>query len=110
MSESSFVRISVPKNIKAGDVIRVRTLAVHPMEGIERSKIGLVVQKKYNFIYKGTVTYNGNPILTIVPTQSVSANPYFAFPLKVTTSGELKVVFEDSAGQVHEAVKQIELR
>ena len=107
MAESSFVRISVPKNIKANDVIRVRTLAVHQMDGIERTKQGAVIPKAYNFIYKCTVTYNGKMVMTIAPTQSVSSNPYFAFPLKVTAPGELKVVFEDSSGQQHEAVKQI---
>lgn len=108
MSESGFVRINVPRNIKAGDTIRVRTLAVHPMEGIERAKSGEIVSRKYNFIYKFSATYNGKVIVTIIPTQSISSNPYLSFPFKVREAGELKVVFEDTQGLRHEATKKIE--
>lgn len=107
MAESSFVRISVPKSIKADEIIRVRALAVHQMDGIERDKQGAVIARAYNFIYKCIVTYNGKIVLEISPTQSISSNPYFAFPLKVTAPGEIKIVFEDSSGQKHEASKKI---
>lgn len=109
MSDLGFVRTRVPRNVKAGETIRVRTLAVHPMEGIERDAAGNVVSRPYNFIYRCTVFFNERQILTITPTQSVSANPYFSFPLKVTEPGVLKIVFEDSGNQRYEDTKKIEL-
>lgn len=109
MSEQGFVRTRVPRNIKAGETVRVRTLAVHPMEGIERDTAGNVVPRPYNFIYRCTVFFNDRQILTITPTQSVSANPYFSFPLKVTGPGMLKIVFEDSSNRRYEDTKQITL-
>jgi len=107
MSDTEFVRLSVPKNVKKGDTVRVRSLVVHPMEGIERSSTGEVIPRKYNFVYKCVVTFNGKEVLTITPSQSVSANPYFAFPFKVTEPGELKIVYMDTSGKQHQAVKKI---
>jgi sulfur-oxidizing protein SoxZ len=109
MSERGFVRTRVPRAAKPGEVIRVRMLIVHPMEGIERDAAGNVLARPYNFIYRCAVYFNGRPVLTITPTQSVSANPYFSFPLRVTAAGTLRVVFEDSAGQQYEDSKRIEL-
>ena len=36
MSDIGKVRLRVPSSIKAGDVVRVRSLIIHPMERIER--------------------------------------------------------------------------
>jgi sulfur-oxidizing protein SoxZ len=109
MSERGFVRMRLPRTASLGEVIRVRTLVVHPMEGIERDAAGNVLARSYNFIYRCAVFFNGKQVLTITPTQSVSANPYFSFPLRVTAAGTLRVVFEDSAGHQYEDSKRIEL-
>ena len=48
MQDIGKVRVRVPSSIKAGDVVRVRTLVIHPMERIERDTKGQIIQKKYN--------------------------------------------------------------
>jgi len=40
-------------------VIRVRTLAIHPMELVQRDKANKIIAKNYHFIYAMTVAYNG---------------------------------------------------
>jgi thiosulfate oxidation carrier complex protein SoxZ len=98
MSDIGKVRLRVPSSIKAGDVVRVRTLIIHPMERIERDAQGKVIDKKYNFINKVTVTYLGKTVVSFDTTQNVSENPFFSFAFKATDPGPLKVVFTDTTG------------
>jgi sulfur-oxidizing protein SoxZ len=94
--------VRVPSSIKAGDVIRVRSLVVHPMERIERDKQGKVIDKKYNYINRVVVTYLGKTVAEFETTQSVSENPFFSFPVKVTDPGRLTITFFDTTGRKYE--------
>src|SRR3990170_1002111 len=98
MAEIGKIRIRVPSSIKAGDVVQVRSLVIHPMERIERDKQGKIIQKNYNYINKVVVTYLGKTILTFDTTQSMSENPFFSFTFKATDPGPLKVQFLDTTG------------
>ena len=98
MSDVGKVRLRLPSSIKAGDVVRVRCLVIHPMERIERDKAGKVIDKKYQYIDKVTVTYLGKTIASFDTTQSVSENPFFAFAFKATEPGVLKVAILDTHG------------
>jgi thiosulfate oxidation carrier complex protein SoxZ len=109
MAEIGKVRIRVPSSVKAGDVVRVRSLVIHPMERIERDKEGKVVQKNYHYITKVVVTYLGKPIVSFDTTQSVSENPFFAFTFKATDPGPLKVTFMDTHGGKYEGTADIKL-
>jgi sulfur-oxidizing protein SoxZ len=107
MSEIGKVRIRVPSPVQKGDVVTVRTLITHPMEIVRRDKEGKAIEKNYNFIYKVVATYNGKQILEVETTQSVSQNPLFAFPLKVTEPGMLKIAFTDTQGKTYEGTAEI---
>jgi hypothetical protein len=48
MSDIGKVRLRVPSSIKAGDIVKVRSLVIHPMERIERDAQGKIIDKKYN--------------------------------------------------------------
>src|SRR5919108_3485714 len=107
MSEIGKVRLRVPSSIKAGDVVRVRCLVIHPMERIERDKAGKIIDRKYNYIDKVTVTYLGKTIASFETTQSVSENPFFAFSVKATDPGKLTVSFHDTHGDTYEGSADI---
>jgi len=107
MSDVGKIRIRVPSAVKAGDVVRVRCLVIHPMERIERDAQGKIVQKNYNYINKVTVTYLGKPVATFDLTQSVSENPAFSFALKATAPGPVKVTFVDTHGGKYEGTADI---
>jgi sulfur-oxidizing protein SoxZ len=107
MSEIGKVRLRVPSTIKAGDVVRVRCLVIHPMERIERDKAGKVIAKPYRYIDRVTVTYLGKTVATFDTTQSVSENPYFAFTVRATDPGRLTVTFHDTHGARYEGSTEI---
>ncbi len=96
------VKIRIPSKIQPNEVINVRSLVPHPMEIMQRDKDGKVIDKNYNFIHAVVVTYNGKEIIRGQMTQSMSANPFFSFPLKVTQPGKLVITFEDTTGAKHE--------
>jgi len=107
MSDIGKVRIRVPSSIKAGDVVKVRALVIHPMERIERDAQGKIIDKKYNFIDKVTVSYLGKTVLSFDTTQSISENPFFSFAVKATDPGPLKILFTDTSGGKYEGTADI---
>jgi sulfur-oxidizing protein SoxZ len=107
MSDVGKVRLRVPASIKPGDVVRVRCLVIHPMERIERDRAGKVIDKKYRYIDKVTVSYLGKTIATLDTTQSVSENPFFAFTFRATDPGTLTVTFHDTHGARYEGSTDI---
>ena len=107
MSDIGKVRLRIPSSIKPGDVVRVRSLVIHPMERIERDKQGRIVDKKYHYINRVVVTYLGKTVLALDTTQSVSENPFFTFALKVTDPGRLVVTFMDTHGGRYEGAADI---
>jgi thiosulfate oxidation carrier complex protein SoxZ len=107
MSDIGKVRLRVPSSIKVGDIVKVRSLIIHPMERIERDAQGKVIDKKYNFINKVTVTYLGKTVVSFDTTQNVSENPFFSFAFKATDPGPLKIVFTDTTGGKYEGTADI---
>jgi sulfur-oxidizing protein SoxZ len=107
MADIGRVRIRLPSTIKSGEVIRVRSLIIHPMELVQRDKQGNIISRNYNFVNAVTVSYNGKQILRAETTQGVSQNPIFTFPLKVERPGKLTVAFLDTAGKTYQASAEI---
>jgi len=107
MADIGKVRLRVPSSIKAGDVVQVRALVIHPMERVERDAQGKIIQKNYNYINQVIVTYLGKTIATFDTTQSVAENPFFSFTFKATDPGLLKVQFLDTTGGSYEGTAEI---
>lgn len=106
MAEIGRVRIRIPSSIKPGDVVKVRVLVIHPMEIVQR-KDGKPVDKNYHFIHRVIVTYLGQEVAQLETTQSISENPVFAFALKATEPGVVKVTFLDTHGGKYEGTAEI---
>ena len=107
MADIGKIRIRVPPSIKAGDVVQVRSLVIHPMERIERDAQGKIIQKNYNYINKVIVTYLGKTVVTFDTTQNMAENPFFSFTFKATDPGQLKVQFLDTTGGRYEGTADI---
>ena len=107
MAEVGRISIRLPSAIKQGDVVRVRSLVIHPMELVQRDKQGKIVPKNYNFIHTMTVYYNGKEVLRAETTQAVSQNPLFTFPLKAERPGKLTVTFADTTGKNYEGSAEV---
>jgi sulfur-oxidizing protein SoxZ len=106
MTDLGRVRIRIPSSIKAGDIIKVRVLVTHPMEIVQR-KDGKPVDKNYQFINRVIVSYLEREIAQFEITQSVSENPFFAFAVKATEPGPLRVTFVDTHGGKYEGTAEI---
>jgi thiosulfate oxidation carrier complex protein SoxZ len=106
MAQVGKVTIRVPPDIKQGDVVRIRSLVIHPME-IVRRQDGQPVDKNYLFIHKVIATYNGREILQADTTQSISENPSFSLAFKATEPGTLKITFLDTHGGKYEGSAEI---
>ena len=109
MAEIGRVSIRLPSTIKPGEVIRVRTLVIHPMEIVQRDKQGKIVPKNYHFIHSMAAAYDGREFMRAELTQAVSQNPGFTFPLKVERPGKLTVTFSDTLGREYTGQAEIKL-
>jgi hypothetical protein len=109
MSDIGYVRIFVPAKVTSTAPIRVRALITHPMDPVERDASGNVIEKNYIYVHTVRVFFDGEEILTAYPGQSVSTNPLFAFFVRIPRSGDLKVVFEDTADSQYSAEKRIQV-
>ena len=107
MQDIGKVRVRMPSTIRPGDIVRVRTLVIHPMERIERDAKGQAIDKKYNYINKVLVTYLGKHVTVFDTTQSVSENPFFSFAFRATDPGQLKVTFLDTVGGKYEGTADV---
>jgi thiosulfate oxidation carrier complex protein SoxZ len=107
VAELGKVRIRVPSVIKPGDVVRVRTLVIHPMERVERDPQGTIIPRKYQYINRVVATYLGRPVAAFDTTQSVSENPAFTFTFRATDPGPLQITFHDTHGGRYEGTVDI---
>jgi sulfur-oxidizing protein SoxZ len=81
-------RVKVPKTAEAGEVIEIKTLISHPMHS------GRAVDGDGNLIPRRIIksfhlSFNGTEVMSVNLKPSVSANPFFTFPFKVTEAGNL---------------------
>ncbi len=107
MTEIGRVSIRVPSTITPGDVIRIRSLVIHPMEIVQRDKQGKIIHKSYNFIYTVTVRYNGKEVIRAETTQAISQNPMFTFPVKVDRPGKITITYADTTGITYEGSAEV---
>lgn len=109
MSDIGYVRIFAPAKVTSSAPVRIRALITHPMDPVERDPAGNVIEKKYIYVHTVRVYFNEEEIMVAFPGQSVSTNPLFSFQLRIPRSGNLKVVFEDTAESKYSAEKRIQV-
>ena len=93
-------RINVPKTVQRGEVIEIRTLISHPMEtGYRRDYLGKTLPR--DIITEFKCTYNGAEVCRAVFHPAISANPYLAFPVRISESGTLQFIWTGDNGFTH---------
>lgn len=97
-----------PAKPKAGDEVRVQIVAQHPMEpGTRRDASGKLIPADH--ITEVNVTMDGQLIAQVKPGPGTSANPLFAFKMKASKAGQLKVTCKDLNGQTGEKTAELTL-
>jgi sulfur-oxidizing protein SoxZ len=91
-------RVRIPPQIRAGEVIEIKTLVSHIMEtGQRRGSDGQVIPR--NIIHTFSAAFDGKEFFKAELNSGISANPYLAFTLKVSAPGELQLTWIEDSGQ-----------
>lgn len=99
-------RVRVPATAKKGEIIEIKTLISHRMESGQRTDdSGATIPR--HIINKFICTYNDEVVFEADWYPAISANPYLAFPLVASESGELVFTWVDDDEQVFFASSHI---
>lgn len=102
--------LRLPRTIKAGEIVEVRTKVDHASHTGLIFKNGKFVRETPEFYLKQMLVYlDDQKISEFQMTSAVSPNPLVRFPLKVIRSGTFRVVFVNNEGQRWEVSQPIRL-
>ena len=86
-------RVHMPKQAQKGDVVRIRTKVLHPMEtGWRKDHHGHEVPR--NRIHTFVCTFEGQEVFSADLHSGVAKDPYLSFFFKAETSGTLNFVWK----------------
>ena len=96
-----------PKDYKAGEIVKIDFMAMHPMEtGMRKDKdSGQLIPAHY--IDEVKFMFNDQLITKMVIWESLSVNPLMSISFKVPGEGTLKVIAKDNKGQIVESTAKI---
>ncbi len=103
-------RIRLPQTMQAGEIVQVRTKVDHTSYTGLVLRNGKIVREAPEFYVKQMLVFLDNQqVSEFRMSSAVSANPLIRFPLRVSTSGTLRVVFVNNEGQRWEASAPVKL-
>ena len=92
--------LTVPDNIRQGEIIEVRCLLGHPMESGFRAGVdGKLLPR--NIVTQLRCIYAGNLVFEAQLKNAIASNPYVSFNLRVMQSGLLRVEWMGDQGFLH---------
>lgn len=95
------LKVRVPPTAQRGQIIEVFALAIHPMEsGFRLDNVGKTIPR--HIIEWFTCTYGGKEVFRAKLHPAITANPYFAFHIIASESGELVFAWRDDKGNTGE--------
>lgn len=98
--------IHMPANAKAGEIIEIRALIAHPMEtGYRPGSDGKPLPR--DIIRRFECKYNGKTVIAADLHPAISANPYLAFFIKVSESGQLEFTWSGDNSFTQTEKKQL---
>lgn len=99
-------RVKLPENVKAGDVVEIKTLISHVMEtGQRKDQSGKLVPRM--IINSFTAKFAGELVFEAELQPGISANPYIAFFMRVPGPGEFEFTWVDDSGD--KSVERVKL-
>jgi sulfur-oxidizing protein SoxZ len=101
--------INVPKVVKRGQIIEIKTLISHIMEtGFRRTETGTVIPR--DILTELVCTYNGEKIFHAALYPAISANPFITFFTVAKESGTMTFKWTGDNGfeQIESATISIE--
>ena len=85
----SNVLINAPKTAKAGELIELKALIMHPMEtGFRPGTNGRILPR--NIIQRFVATWNGEEIFAMAFSPAIAANPFVSFFVVARQSGTVE--------------------
>ena len=100
--------IRTPTLAHPGDVVEIRVLLQHPMEtGFRPGVDGQVLPR--DIVTRMEAHFEGERVFAADLFPAIAANPYIAFPMRVTGAGNLVVSFQGDNGFVHRETAAIRL-
>ncbi len=98
--------LHVPASARIGEVIEIRATVQHPMEtGFRVGSDGQLLAR--NLVRRVEGHFDGERVFAVDLHPAIAANPYLAFPLRVTGPGLLTVTWQGDEGFSHSASARI---
>jgi len=103
-------QLRLPGPLRAGQIVEVKTKVDHDSSTGLVAKGGKLVREQPEFYVKSLlVSFDGEPVSEFQMGSAISANPLIRFPLRITRSGSLKVVFVNNEGQRWETSQPVKV-
>jgi len=100
--------VRTPATARPGEVVEIRVLLQHPMEtGFRPGADGRVLPR--DIVTRVEAHFEGARVFAADLFPAIAANPYLAFPLRITGAGNLVVTFEGDNGFTHRETAAIRL-
>jgi sulfur-oxidizing protein SoxZ len=100
--------IRTPTLPRAGDVVEIRVLLQHPMEtGFRPGVDGQVLPR--DICTRVEARFEGELVFAADLFPAIAANPYIAFPMRITGAGNLVLSFSGDKGFEHRETAAIRL-
>jgi len=101
-------RVRLPAQVRAGEIIEIRTLISHVMEtGQRRDQAGAVIPR--DIIRRFEAKFEGETVFAMDLAPAISANPYIAFPFKAERPGRFEFTWTNDAGESRSATQDLRL-
>lgn len=101
-------RLRLPAQVRAGDIIEIRTLITHVMEtGQRRTPEGQQIQR--DIIRRFEARFEGELIFAMDLAPAIAANPYIAFPFRVERAGRFEMTWTNDAGETRSTSAELKL-
>ncbi|NVO56726.1 thiosulfate oxidation carrier complex protein SoxZ [Rhodobacteraceae bacterium B1Z28] len=93
-------RVKLPKEVRAGDVITIKTLITHQMESGQRSDAqGVPIPR--SIIHRFLCTFDGETVVDLDIGPGISTNPFFEFQAFIPGSGVFTFAWFDDDGSIY---------